>query len=216
MAGRASPANRFVRVLLKSAEIMSGKDVGKLRKTHYFYAVEIPRAQKELLHERAQEWRKVLSFKSWVHHDDYHITLAFLGNAPEKNLLRSRQLVREALAGKKSFPLVINHLGFFGRKEAPRVFWAGVEENEALFVLREAVYSACTEADFSLETRPFRPHLTLARTWTGNEKFSGEHLREQDSLREDPISFRVKKVILYQTRPEGIPRYQPVASFPLS
>ena len=113
MAGRASPANRFVRVLLKSAEIMSGKDVGKLRKTHYFYAVEIPRAQKEL-HERAK-MEKVLSLKSWVHHDDYHITLAFLGNAPEKSLLRSRRLVGKRW--RKIVPLVINHLGFLEEKK---------------------------------------------------------------------------------------------------
>lgn len=186
-----------------------------MRKTHYFYAVEIPREQKELLRARVQVWRNVLPFKSWVHHEDYHITLAFLGNAPEKNLLRSKQLVQEALAGKKSFPLVLDHLGVFGKKDSPRVFWAGTRENEELFALREAVYSACTEAGFSLETRPFRPHLTLARTWEGKGTFSGENLRGHDMLRENPISFKVKKVILYQTRQEGIPRYQPVATFPL-
>ncbi len=186
------------------------------RKTHYFYAVKIPGEQKNLLRVRAAEWKKVFPFKRWVHHEDYHITLAFLGGAGKEPLLQSVELVREAVSGSGSFPLTLGHLGVFGRKDFPRVFWAGTHEEKRLFALRESVYRACTEAGFSLDTRPFHPHLTLARTWESDKRFSGEWLEKYDSLRKTPISFSVNEIVLYETHLERIPKYEAIRSFSLT
>lgn len=185
------------------------------RKTHYFYALKLPLEKKLLLHERGYEWQNAIPFERWVHHEDYHITLAFLGGAPKPQLQESIELVKESLREEEPFSLQINHLGVFGRKDAPRIFWAGVEESKCLSHLREVVFSACSYASFTLETRPFHPHITLARKWAGDVPFTKDLLHSHDSLKERPIEFHASEVVLYQTHLERTPKYEAINTFSL-
>ena len=53
---------------------------------HYFVAVTLPRHIKEILSNYKEEMKDELPFRSWVHEEDYHITLSFLGSATEEQL----------------------------------------------------------------------------------------------------------------------------------
>lgn len=178
---------------------------------HYFYALKLPLPIKLKLQELCTELKGDLSFKSWVHHEDYHVTLAFLGNAPEEPLQTSIGLLREAVSALSTFPLTIHHLGVFGKEDSPRIFWAGLEKENQLFELRNQVYKACGEAGFTLETRPFHPHITLARKWTGDDPFSMERIRKTDLLH-----FDAAEVVLYETNIEKVPKYEVKQTFLLS
>lgn len=59
----------------------------------------------------------------------------------------------------------IGGLNIFGSPKSPRIFWAQVNEVEPLFHLQEIVHKMCLAAGFTLETRPYHPHITLARKW---------------------------------------------------
>ena len=73
-------------------------------------------------------------------------------------------------------------------------FWAKVSENHDLFQLQKQVHVICEENGFSLETRPYHPHITVARKWIGEEKF---HL---ESIKEVPeISFQADTITLYES-----------------
>lgn len=178
------------------------------RKTHYFYALKLPIEEKLLLHERSYKLQEPFPFKRWVHPEDYHITLAFLGDAPQRQLKASIELVEKSLREKEPFSLRINHLGVFGKKDAPRIFWAGVEDIEHLSRLREEVFSACLDSGFTLDSRPFHPHITMARNWVGNTPFVSDLLHRHDSLKERPIAFNAGEVVLYETHVERTPKYE--------
>jgi RNA 2',3'-cyclic 3'-phosphodiesterase len=182
---------------------------------HYFLAVRLPNEAKQLLYEQAVQWKSELMFARWVHHEDYHITLAFLGNASESQLNTTKKLVQKNIDGFSAFSLTIQHLGTFGRKDSPRIFWAGVHKEERLHQLRNLVFSACEQAGFQLETRPFSPHITLARKWEGSSSFAPVLLNDDNRLKEAPITFEAKEVVLYRTRFEKTPKYEEVATFPL-
>jgi RNA 2',3'-cyclic 3'-phosphodiesterase len=67
-----------------------------------------------------------------------------------------------------AFPLSFRDAGFFPNDRAPRVFWAGIHGDERLPALARALDDALAQVGFPREERPFRPHLTLARSGSGS------------------------------------------------
>ena len=179
---------------------------------HYFFAVRLPEWIKKTMHDQMMEITSVFHFKRWVHRADYHITLAFLGAVEEKRLLAALQLVGEALQEKRSFPLRIERLDIFGNERSPRIFFAGVNDESQLYALQKTVYEQCTAAGFTLETRPYHPHITLARKWSATSEFTIALLEQCNPFGETPLSFQVEEVVLYKTNIEKTPKYEPIVS----
>jgi len=183
---------------------------------HFFYALELPMGVKEKIEIAKRELQQALPFKTWVHPQDLHITLAFLGNAAAPQIEAANNLIDSALSRQSIFKLEIDHLGIFGRKDSPRIFWAGLEASESLTVLREDVFSACLSAGFKLETRPFSPHITFARKWTGESPFTYKLLEEINPFKDEKINFHAMRVVLYRTHLGKSPKYEPLKIFPLA
>ncbi|MGG1398628.1 RNA 2',3'-cyclic phosphodiesterase [Bacillus salipaludis] len=183
--------------------------------THFFYAVPIPKEIKLIMKGHSEKLKQSLPFNRWVHHEDLHITLAFLGFAPSDQLEKSIENVSKELRGTPSFSLQINQLGTFGRKESPRIFWADTIKSDELQLVRRKVFTACENSGFQLETRPFRPHITLARKWTGDEPFHHDKLDVWQELQPEPLAFMASEVVLFQTHLEKTPKYEVKEIFPL-
>lgn len=178
------------------------------QQTHYFYAVKIPEETKLILKNKCEQLKEIFPFNRWVHHEDLHITLAFLGNAPSEKLSIAMKNVHEALSESKGFQLEMNKLGIFGKQESPRIFWVDTKESNALEMVRKKVFTACLEAGFQLETRPFKPHITLARKWKGDQPFQKNLLDVWNVLQSEPLLFKVNEVVLYQTHLDQTPKYE--------
>ncbi|MBT2638425.1 RNA 2',3'-cyclic phosphodiesterase [Bacillus sp. ISL-39] len=181
--------------------------------THYFYALELPGKTKGILEETIHSMKEKMPFKTWVHPQDLHITLAFLGNAPEAMIKAANEVLD--LNNTPAFKLEINHLGTFGRKDSPRIFWAGLEKSTELNQIREMVFSACSAAGFTLETRPFSPHITMARKWAGEEAFKADQLDAVNPFKKE-LTFQAERVVLYKTHLGKSPKYEPITLFPLA
>jgi len=181
---------------------------------HYFYALELPIETKEKLGELCEGVKEALPFKRWVHPQDYHITLAFLGDAPDKMLSDSINKLESGVECPV-FSLNIKHLGVFGKSDSPRIFWAGVNEEPLLTDAREIVYQACLNSGFKLETRPFKPHITVARKWTSDISFTNELLQQADPFLIKELEFKANNIVLYKTHLGKEPKYEAVLKFPL-
>jgi RNA 2',3'-cyclic 3'-phosphodiesterase len=184
-------------------------------KTHYFLAVKLPDPIKQSLYEAVEGFQKDFPFKKWVHKEDYHITLAFLGFANENQLKGVKELVPHYIKTEKSMPLTITQIGIFGMKSAPRIFWAGLSDSQELQVLRNQVYKACTEAGFQLEKRAFHPHITMARKWSSEEEFHPTQLDDKNVFGQYPLIFQATEVILYKTNLLHTPKYENLITFSL-
>lgn len=171
---------------------------------HYFIAVKLPNEIKNILAEWKEMIEEKTPFRSWVHKEDYHITLSFLGSAEERQLEKLK-LDLQQLAEISRFSLTLQGCHTFGVKEQPRVFWIGVEEERALFDLQKEVYTICEQNGFQLETRPYHPHITVARKWKGEEAFDKNQLPAL--LRR---IFEVETVTLYETHIERMPKYEAI------
>lgn len=184
--------------------------------THYFWAVRLPDFIKQNIQDELTNVKQIFQFNRWVHKYDYHITLAFLGVVDQQQLQLVIDLVGNAIKNEKTFPLQIQGLNIFGNSLSPRIFWAAVHQENKLFQLQTIVHEKCLEAGFTLESRPYNPHITLARKWTGHEEFKLELLEKYNPFREHPLTFKVDEVVLYKTNLEQIPKYEPIAAFSLN
>jgi 2'-5' RNA ligase len=100
----------------------------------------------------------------WVDPASVHLTLAFLGELDDERLAAVGTATEEAARSSRSFTLRIVGIGTFGPTSAPRVVWTGVEGDlPRLSRVRAALADALAARGFPRETRPFAPHLTLAR-----------------------------------------------------
>ena len=91
--------------------------------------------------------------------ENLHLTLAFLG--------RTEDLAgaEAALAAIRARPFSLSVGGPLGRFDD--VWWAGVTADRALEDLALSLQADLRRRGFSLEERPFRPHITLVRRWRG-------------------------------------------------
>lgn len=149
-------------------------------------------------------------------YDNFHITLAFLGEHPEPVV----EEAHHALAGVRApgFSLRIDGLGMFGGAR-PRVLFAEVPRNPGLTRLHRKVQRAAHDAGIALERRRFHPHVTLARF--GRDGLRGEEAAEMQAfvarrvgLRAGP--FEVDHFVLYRSHlGRAGPIYEALAEYPL-
>ncbi|STO13405.1 2'-5' RNA ligase [[Flavobacterium] thermophilum] len=183
-----------------------------MRRNHYFIAVPLTADAKQAIARFSGDAASSLPFRTWVHEQDYHITLAFLGDVPPERMAPLCEAMNAVAARCAPFSLELAGLGTFGERTAPRIFWQGVKAETALNELRREVYEACLALGFSLDRRPFAPHITIARKWQGEAPFQPEALH---SLPAASAAFSVPEIVLYRTNMEKTPKYETIAAFPL-
>lgn len=140
------------------------------RKLRLFVGAEISIAAARNLASAAEAMRalpaaRALSLR-WLAPASYHVTLKFLGWVRAPTLTAIRDAVSEAAKTSACAPFMVRHqgLGAFPRDTAARVLWAGVGDGtKSLETLAAAVDGALCDLGFAAETRPFHPHVTLAR-----------------------------------------------------
>lgn len=122
--------------------------------------------------------------------ENLHLTLVFLGET--QRVKEVREAMNQIRTG--SFFLEIQGVGRF-RRDGGSLYWAGVKPALPLLSLYEELKKALIAQGFSIEERPYRPHLTLARQVVENPEIPFETL--QYSLQ--PVKNRVCAVSLMKS-----------------
>lgn len=92
-----------------------------------------------------------------------HVTLKFLGETPVEMSDTIQRQIAQAVSGQPPIPLRMESLGAFTTTARPSVIWAGLADAEPLVAIAERLESLLEPLGFARESRPFHPHLTLAR-----------------------------------------------------
>ena len=163
---------------------MAAKERLKSPRARLFVALELP----EGIRAGVEEWgRKALDdpVLRRLPADSLHVTLAFLGFRPEKEVGRIAAVV-EVLEGP---PPLIELRGPVARppRGRPRLFALPVESPETVSLQADLAARLASEGLYEPEKRPFWPHLTVARVRPGFELRINKS--EVDDAFEVPLAF---------------------------
>lgn len=129
-----------------------------------FTGIAIPREVQASL-ERLISRLRPHGHLTWSPPYNLHITTKFIGEWPPERLDELNAALREVpVAGE--LPIAVRGLGWFPNPHHPRVFWAAVHVDERLARLSVDTDRRLTTLGIEAETKPFKPHLTLARIRT--------------------------------------------------
>ncbi|MDV9195948.1 RNA 2',3'-cyclic phosphodiesterase [Streptomyces sp. Wh19] len=107
----------------------------------------------------------------WNRIEDWHITLAFLGELPVETVPLLRPPLADLAANHRPIRLALRGSGNFD----DRVLWSGIDGDlDGLRMLAADVRAAVKNCGVAFEDRPLRPHLTLARARRGDRSSAGE------------------------------------------
>lgn len=140
----------------------------------------------------------------WVKPEAMHLTLAFLGEVAEERVAAAERALGEGAAAAPALDLTAGGIGGFPDERRARVLWAGVGGDlEALHDLQGRLAGCLRDEGFELDPKPYRPHVTLARSREPRALPAGLDRSRQYG------AWRADELLLMESRPgpDG-PRYE--------
>jgi len=130
----------------------------------------------------------------WMARESWHITLQFLGNTNQEQYECLIAHLHEIRLGP--VPIRLEQLDCFERSG---VFFAGVRVSPELLLLHQRVGEATALCGFATESRPYQPHITLARRKTDGPR-QGLH-EVKATVQQQPrfTSFVAGEFVLYES-----------------
>lgn len=123
-----------------------------------------------------------------------HLTLAFLGEVSSNRVQDIMKVMNQNAMGRESFEIEIGGLGKFINHREP-LYWYGIQENETLSKLQYTLIRGLKAYGFSVDDKPFRPHITLGRRCRMNSDFDENEFAKMIS----PIFMEVTTINLMKS-----------------
>jgi 2'-5' RNA ligase len=164
-------------------------ETGTLR---LFFGLPLPAE----LREDLARWRENHpGLEGWCRTEGLHLTLAFLGQRPP-GALPGLEGIATAVAGRHgTIALTTRALGSFSRMGTTRLLWLGLAPSPALAALAEDLRRNLLAAGEAIDTKPFHPHVTLARFRQARPMAGFTDPSVQD--------FTVDRLTLFESHPQG-------------
>lgn len=183
--------------------------------THWrvFCAIDLPERVKSRVAEHVSNLRRDFPGvrASWEKTEKLHFTLKFLGDVETERIKELSHAAERAASSLEAFDLTIAEPGTFPPHGPARVLWLGVKDDSgSLARLHQSLEDTCSAAGFSRESRPFKPHLTLARIRTphGTHELAAAHRAASFT----PQTFTVSEIVLMRSElGPGGSRYTPLS-----
>lgn len=128
-----------------------------------FYCLELPESVRAELDRIVQPLHTADTRVTWVHPENLHVTLKFLGEV-EPAKVEALEALGAAVAQKfRRFELCFDSVGAFPDIRRARVLWVGSRAApQTVFALQQALERELAKMGFEAE-RHFAPHVTVGR-----------------------------------------------------
>ncbi len=188
-----------------------------------FIGIPLPPVYQEALRLLRQDLERLAPMRlGWTRPGDWHLTLKFLGNINASDNHDPDEIIRAVSRVKwRAFPMRGGGAGYFPDARRPRVVWVGLSQGmRECAALAAKVEDALAGLGFERETRPFSPHLTVARVRPGargQEPASAKGGWERFEAGLSGLSwpeFTVSRLTLWRSILGAYgPKYEPLAEF---
>jgi RNA 2',3'-cyclic 3'-phosphodiesterase len=180
-----------------------------------FFAVPVPPDARERIGELMRRVQASVGDGTarirWVSVDGLHLTLRFLGPTPDDRRAPLEAGADALASAGAPFEVALAGGGAFPSLGQPRSLWVGIGAGaDRLANLADGLTAAAGECGLVLDTRPFAPHLTIARTDGVRLGPVAAHALADAATGLD-VRFTVDRVVLFRSILGGGPaRYEPL------
>lgn len=164
-----------------------------------FLAISIPDEVKTRLTAAAQRLAPLAIDVKWRNKDQFHLTLAFLGEVSPAILPHVTAAADRVCSAFPAFVCRSSGYGFFGTKRNPRTLWAGVEPLSELEALHANLWKELKKFGYENDETDFSPHITLGRCRESARNHPVVEAMDEDQ-ESDFGEWEVKRVTLYESR----------------
>ncbi|MCM3380573.1 RNA 2',3'-cyclic phosphodiesterase [Shouchella clausii] len=179
-----------------------------MNELHYFLALPLSDDIQSAICSHTRRFVQEERFKKWVHPADYHLTYHFFGPLQAKKWAETEKELARLTATFTPFVLQFGEYGTFGKEDSPRIFYMKPDPIEDNLVQQHAqVVSLLAQLGYPVDSRPFSPHVTIARKWVHRKPYVQPPSRFH-------YSEKVERLCLYKTVTGQTPKYEEVCSFP--
>ncbi len=188
-----------------------------------FIAINLPEEIKEkiigeqrrIMHMIPEEIRE--NSVKWEKKENFHITLAFLGNTSENEIIAINKVIRETIHNFKLKAIEIKSKFIKLNSNNPKeqkIIWLEIERDKGIMVLAERIRNELKKANlFSDGKNKFYPHITLGRIrkWIWQSIDPEEMPTINDRIE---VSFLAKEISLIESKlsPRGA-NYSEISNF---
>lgn len=127
-----------------------------------FVALDLNDEVREGVAKFLAQMRAALPHARWVHAETLHVTLKFIGSAPESRVAEFSAALSQVKSAEPA-RLDFRGTGFFPNEKRPRVFWLGAESSPNVATIAADIDRRLAKLGVDPEDHDFWPHLTLAR-----------------------------------------------------
>lgn len=182
-----------------------------------FIAIELSEAAQAALAALQQRLKDVVPPNTvrWMAPKNIHLTLHFLGDITSDDTAKVAEALQHSTQRHQPFSLRLEGLGCFPNPRRPRIVWVGVGgDRSSLVDLHTDLGRQLKVIDFTPESRPYSPHLTVGRVKKGVP--SGQLRRLGQALEQASVghlaTLPITEISLMQSdlKPSG-PIYTPLA-----
>ena len=137
-----------------------------MARTRTFIAVDPGKKIRDRLIALQEKLAAATSDVKWVEEANLHVTLQFLGEVDDRDLIGVCRAVQKTASARAAFVLKIAGVGCFPNLRRPRIVWAGLGEGAAeLSAIHEELVEPLEAIRcYRREVRAYSPHVTLGRT----------------------------------------------------
>ncbi|MGH3977276.1 MAG: RNA 2',3'-cyclic phosphodiesterase [Pseudonocardiaceae bacterium] len=177
-----------------------------------FVALMLPGEVVEELKAGTAVLRELAPDLRWTRPEQWHVTLAFLGEVGEHVVDELTRRLSRAAARHSPLSLSLGGGGRFGNQ----VLWTRVQgDHDKLCKLADSVRAAARRSRLPMEQRPYRPHLTLARADAATDlRPLVERLASWQGLPWVAVRLHLVRSCL-GAGPGGSASHEPIAGWPL-
>jgi len=166
------------------------------------------------------EVRRGAAAYRWATAEQFHVTLAFLADVPDRKLDDLVERLGRAAARRTAFAATLSGGGAFPNVRRARVLWAGLDLGRSgrteLARMATGARAAANRAGVMVDGQRFRPHVTIARL--GHPTEVSDWVKLLDAYRGP--TWTVAHVTLLASYlgegPRNRPRYEVVEEFALA
>lgn len=168
-----------------------------------FVALQLPDKTRQNLSRSAETLRHFDKGGKFVPAANYHITLSFLGEVADDDLIYV-QAAMDKVAHMTAPTMAVSQISVL---RASDIVCAKFRYDKALTELHEALAEELESRRFTVEHRAYRPHVTLVRKY----KFTLPFSEVSKSVDVFNMPFVADKMVLYASNLEGdTPVYTPL------